>query len=890
MRAGGDETNLLSLHPLPFRLAAFGLGKVDAEESARIAEHIAACEPCRTLVEMVHDDSLAVLLRQANGGGSTLDPGENLPLFEDAPADWPSGYEFLELLGRGGMSVVSKARQVGLGRVVALKQLRPDVLEGRDGIARFRREAEAIARLRHPNIVAIHDVGWRGEVPYFSMEYVEGGTLAQRFATGPIKPEAAARLVETLARAIQHAHDSGVIHRDLKPSNVLLAPDLDHPKIGDFGLAKFVEDSNRTSTGAILGTPQYMAPEQAGGDSSHVGPAADIYALGVILHEALTGRPPFQGSTVLETLELVRSLDPPPPRQIRQNIARDLETITLKCLEKSPERRYRSATELARDLRRHLDGEPIVARPVSSPERLARWARRRPWQATSLSLAILTLAGACAGTLAHNARLREEVRRTENEAEAARTQRALAENQYRAARNAIRQIIARLDEPKYAGQIRSSGLGLRRQLLEDALVFYNGAVADDTPASYAARHDKIHALMDAGYYQILIDRHDDAIPTFRRALQLLRGVEAETGPSRELWSDQADLLNKLALALSGASRIDEAVAVHRENIALAERARLADSTSNHFVDCLALSLHNLGSNLLSVGRAVEAEPPLARAAEIRRTLLRAHPEQVEFQGRLAESLINLALIHGGTGKFDRAESETAEAAALLDPIVREHPERTLEALSLAKLQLNAGMIALTMGKLELAIERLRRGQASADALLRKLPDWPEASQTLGQLTGALAYVLSIAGRDREAIPLWEKAIPLASPSALANYRLGRAASLAREARPLEALVEAETIGHGSQALSGMDFYNLACVAAIVAGAAEISGPRDFAERATDRALSWLEEARLRGIFSDPRKVTSLRNDEDFAALRRGAWFPLFLLDLAFPSNPFPPDR
>ena len=360
-------------HPSPVQLAAFGLGKLDFDHCSTIAEHISSCEPCRSLVEAVTDDSLVGLFRQAHGRWSAGGLDESTR-DENGRAGPLSGYEVMEVLGEGGMGVVYKARQVGLDRLVALKRLRPEILVGVDSVARFRREATAAARLRHTHIVPIFDVGLREGIPYYSMEYVEGGTLAVRLAAGSLDPATAARLVETLARAVHHAHEAGVVHRDLKPSNILLAPDLGKPKISDFGLAKLDDDATRTRSGAILGTPSYMAPEQADGDSSRVGPSADVYALGAILYEALIGRPPFRGSTILETLEMVRTTEPTPPRRIRREISQDLETITLKCLEKSPDCRYASAQALAEDLRRHLNREPILARPISTPERLAKWS------------------------------------------------------------------------------------------------------------------------------------------------------------------------------------------------------------------------------------------------------------------------------------------------------------------------------------------------------------------------------------------------------------------------------------------------------------------------------------------------------------------------------------
>jgi WD40 repeat protein len=314
---------------------------------------------------------------------------------EVAPADLP-GYEILGELGRGGMGVVYQARQVALDRLVALKMVLAGAHAGPEELARFRAEAEAVARLQHPNIVQIYEVGAHGGLPYFSLELVAGGALDRKLAGTPLPAREAARLAEALARAVQAAHERGVVHRDLKPANVLLdgAPGAPvgecTPKVTDFGLAKRLDQGGgRTGTGAILGTPSYMAPEQAAGKPGEVGPAADVYALGAILYECLTGRPPFRAETPWDTLQQVVAADPVPPRALQPKVPRDLETVCLKCLRKDLPRRYPSARALAEDLNNYLAGRPIHARPVGVLERAIKWARRRPAAASLLLVSIV---------------------------------------------------------------------------------------------------------------------------------------------------------------------------------------------------------------------------------------------------------------------------------------------------------------------------------------------------------------------------------------------------------------------------------------------------------------------------------------------------------------------
>jgi eukaryotic-like serine/threonine-protein kinase len=298
------------------------------------------------------------------------------------------GFEILGELGRGGMSVVYKARERKLGRLVAIKMMAEDRSADIEHLERFRAEAQAVARLRHANIIAIHAIGEHKNHPYLSLEFAEGGNLAQRLAEKPMTPRESAELLETLARAVHAAHQAGVVHRDLKPSNIVFAAE-GAPKVSDFGLAKLLDaDSGRTLSGQPIGTPSYMAPEQAGGDSKRAGTAADVYALGAILYHALTGRPPFLGESHLETMRMVVSTEAVAPRGLRPDVPRDLETICLRCLEKEPSKRYAGATELADELRRYLDGRPIIARPVGPAGRFVRWSRRNPWIA-GLSAAVL---------------------------------------------------------------------------------------------------------------------------------------------------------------------------------------------------------------------------------------------------------------------------------------------------------------------------------------------------------------------------------------------------------------------------------------------------------------------------------------------------------------------
>jgi WD40 repeat protein len=299
------------------------------------------------------------------------------------------GYEIVSELGRGGMGVVYKARHLALNRLVALKMILSGAHAGADELARFRNEAEAVARVQHPNLVQIYEVGEHEGRPYFALEYVDGQALDFRLRAGQLEPNEAARLLEILARAVHAVHQHGLVHRDLKPANILMTS-TGVPKITDFGLAKRLDSTlGKTVTGDVLGTPMYMSPEQASGRVKQIGPATDIYALGTILYEMLTGRPPFRANSGIDVVMMVANTEPQPPSKIRLKLPRDLETICMKCLEKNPARRYASALELADDLQRFQAGEPIKARPIGAVGLLLKWTRRHPAWATLFAVIVL---------------------------------------------------------------------------------------------------------------------------------------------------------------------------------------------------------------------------------------------------------------------------------------------------------------------------------------------------------------------------------------------------------------------------------------------------------------------------------------------------------------------
>ncbi len=369
-------------HPSRRELVAFGQGKLDDQAHQRIEQHIEGCDQCCQDLSEIPSGAIAEALRDSDVDDLTrqaeireLDQqadqlGETISYFGE--------YELLAEVARGGMGIVFKARQSRLNRIVALKMILGRAFARKSDIKRFHLEAEAAAQLQHPHIVPIYEVGEHCGQHYFSMGFVDGESLSSRIARDPLPPSDAARLVELVATAVQYAHERGVIHRDLKPANILLDK-AGQPYVSDFGLAKQLRvESSLTTAGQVMGTPGYMPPEQATGNVDQVTESADVYGLGAVLYASLTGRPPFQADNPVDTLSQVVEREPVSPRLLNPSVSKDLETICLKCLEKDRRKRYPSAGDLAAELRRYLDGRPILARSIGRMARSWRWCRRKP--------------------------------------------------------------------------------------------------------------------------------------------------------------------------------------------------------------------------------------------------------------------------------------------------------------------------------------------------------------------------------------------------------------------------------------------------------------------------------------------------------------------------------
>jgi WD40 repeat protein len=443
-------------------------------------------------------DRQAAELRLSAGSNRTTGP--SAPAGGLPPVRSFGDYELLEAIARGGMGVVYKARQLSLNRLVALKMILKGELATPRDVARFRAEAEAAANLDHPHIVPIYEVGEQDGQHYYAMRFVEGTSLAHQPRSDA---RGEARLMAVVAGAVHHAHLRGILHRDLKPSNILVDA-AGTPLVADFGLAKRVDaDRSLTESGALVGTPRYMAPEQAAGRKD-LTVAADVYGLGVVLYERLTGRTPFDGETVLEVLRQVREAEPPRPSSLCPGLDRDLETICLKCLEKDPAKRYGSAEALAADLGRWLQGEPILARPAGRAERLAKWARRRPTAAALLAVSAVALAALVGGGTAFTLRLQDQVRQTETARDDANAKAALLTVQVQATDQACKDADDKAEKlGKKAVELKNKSDDLNRALLQS-----NRLLVD-------SRIQLVVSALREGHIAVARDRLDEVPPKER---------------------------------------------------------------------------------------------------------------------------------------------------------------------------------------------------------------------------------------------------------------------------------------------------------------------------------------------------------------------------------------
>ena len=713
---------------------------VSGPEEEAFSQHALACVACQQVLDSlsrpdglpsawlvqaaldtpvpVHSAADTPPLGRVHDPFRTMDfPGPASPATDRGPLI--PGYEILEELGRGGMGVVFKARHLELGRLVALKMLRDHALADASLLARFRDEARAVARMQHPGLVQIYEVGLLEGQPYLALEYIPGPSLDRQLQGTPQLPRDAAALLVPLAQAIHAAHLQGIIHRDLKPANVLLtwsrAPEARAceearasgarlhealPKITDFGLAKpLAEDSRRTETGMVVGTPCYMAPEQAAGQP-RLGPAVDIYALGAILYEMLTGRPPFKGVTAHDTVHLVLTEEPVPPRRLQPQVPRDLETICLKCLHKEPSRRYLTAADLAADVARFLEGRPILARPAGRVERVVKWCRRYP--AVAALLVVATLAAVAATTLAvwafsaerqavaeRDEKDRQRQRAEDHEKLASQRlgqvevekQRVEAERERVEAEKRIhlsvreflqRKLLAQSDirvQTRHLLQLGHPATGV--ELDPKISVLLQRAAAELTPDKIDANFPnqpliQAELLLTVGHSQLAVGQTADAIGHLERARDLF---ETHGG------ADHLGTLGSLHFLASAYQKVGKLP----QSLALSERvvAALKKQVGNEHLSTLQAQ-NNLAETYRQSGMKAQA---LALYEQVYATKVKTlgadHWETLT-------TLNNLAVAYSDAGKIPQAIVSTEQAhAGMIKTLGAEHPDTLIAAANLA---------------------------------------------------------------------------------------------------------------------------------------------------------------------------------------------------------------
>jgi tetratricopeptide (TPR) repeat protein/tRNA A-37 threonylcarbamoyl transferase component Bud32 len=693
---------------------------IDQEERWRRGDQVPVEDYLRRFPDLAEDETYGlglvqneILLRQHAGENPHLEEySERFPQFAAALREQMEAYqtvsqspvrpeipdyEILQELGRGGMGVVYQARHVPLKRLVALKMIRVGELAGPDELARFRTEAEAAARLQHPNIVQIHEIGEHKGLPFLALEFVSGTNLARYLHTAPLLPQEAAILVETLGRAMAYAHERGVLHRDLKPANILLNDErktmsneqfqqfiVHHssfiiPKITDFGLAKKLDDPERhTQTGAILGTASYMAPEQASGNSKDMGPAVDVYALGAILYETLTGRPPFQGATLLDTLDQVTNKEPVPPRQLQPKMPRDLETICLKCLQKDPRKRFASAQALADDLRRFLEGKPIQARPVGWAERSWRWCRRNRVVAGLTGAVLLGVVGLVVATVLlflQNAAL---VDANEKETQA----RILADQ--------------RFEKEMQARELADQ----RYDLAYEAVFNYLEGLSRDP------------ALKETDPLLLGVKLLETGLPLIKKLAN-----QKPRDPKGEL--SKAKVYGELAKNLFNLGKTESSLENYQKmEITYLKLAKDYPDVKDYRLN---LSMSYKGQAVIHFKKSgpVKAAPFLEKAIALLERLSEENPDEDEYLRQLAVNYTVLG-IYLRSSEVEKAEQALRLAVKTLSRLMERSPNSVFQ-LDLANARGDLATLLLENARLDEALEELDKARVSYQALAKKYP-------------------------------------------------------------------------------------------------------------------------------------------------------------------------
>jgi serine/threonine protein kinase/tetratricopeptide (TPR) repeat protein len=838
-----------------------------------------------------------------------------------------AGYDVLEELGRGSMGIVYKARQRGLNRIVALKMILAGSYASARDLARFKIEAEAIAHLQHANIVQIHEVGEHDGMPFFSLEFVEGGSLARMINGTPQPVRQAAGWLLQLAGAMEAAHRAGVIHRDLKPGNILLSLSGDAesaersatkggtewqsvlpedsasplrlnelvPKITDFGLAKRLEEeSGQTRSDTILGTPSYMAPEQAEGRVKDVGPRSDVYSLGAILYELLTGRPPFRGESIMETLSQVRTQEPVAPSQLQPKTPKDLETICLKCLAKEPGKRYPSAGELADDLRRYLAGEPIRARPISTAGRLVRWCRRNPKVAALTGIVAALLVTIAAGSAAFAVQLRsrnEELAQANRDLEISihKTEEARQEAVKHADATVVKHeraihhlsalgesVLKAVQKRSRSKRPESEGLQLQEEVLA-SIRFVTEHMASETAGGTTAINARLVVFQRMGDLLMRLGRGDEAAEQFEQAYKAALRI-AEQRPNDD--KSRANLgvilmrLGKVALNLRGDAEAARGYFARGRKLQQDVADHPRSKTYTPLRNTILLSHYDmqLGQAVLALGQPAAAREHFLEAAKRRQNWFDQEPASIEAIGYLAEAHLFLGVTASHLEDKKAAVEGFSKCLNICRQLIKKKPGAVDFKRDLADTLGCIGDARLRLGKKADACKDYEEARKAIEVAVLGDPTNLAYQVLQAQTWERLALALP-PEKHSEAKALLEEALKLREQLAEGEptnlpHQAAYMVALARCGKVKQAARIAETLRKAGPDRPALLLPVAACHALCGAASREPAAKRGH----SNKALESLSKAVAHGY----RDAVVLRTDPDLEAVRQESGFKALL--------------
>jgi eukaryotic-like serine/threonine-protein kinase len=736
------ESGAVDGGPSPDQAPAAGPGSV--AETARSQTDV------ETLVPTDHGDQSGTLDENRDGETIVSSTGSG---FSNAQS--PRGpvigsgqtfgdYELISPLGQGGMGVVYKARQIAANRLVALKIIRPDRLGSmtevsqRRMIDRFQAEAHAAARLQHDNLVTVYDVGEIEGCHYFSMQYVEGGSLSDRISDRSLDSREAATFIEPVCRAVHAAHQQNILHRDIKPANILIENETLRPRIADFGLAKLQdEDQELTRSGEAMGTPSYMPPEQFG-DAASATARSDIYSLGATLYHLLSGRPPFKAATSMATMQQVLNVEPVALRELNPEVDKDLETICLKCLEKEPARRFQTAAEVADELKRFLNGEPILSRPLSRSERLWRWRRRNPVVASLSGLAAASVLVALVSFAV--AYVKTDVARQKVQASLEETDKAqkLSEASFQDALEAVNDFFTHVSEDRLLNE--PGAQELRHELLGLARDYYQRFLSrrSDDPTvrdEVALSHFRIGLIVEE------LDSPQAAVASFEKARDMQLELLAASPDAKPVKRALSRTINALARVATNAGELGCAAELFNETRRL--RLELVDATPDpeerfEFDRLLASVDMNLGLLARRRSEFDESRTLLQKAQQLRQKVLPLRPKDPQFRRDLAKGWYNLANLAVDQNDAEAVATNVELAIRQLEELLTEKPDDLRDRYLLAlcyRLQadLNAALIPVDQAKLVESIDAYNKARFAMQDLSERSPAVHRYRLELGQL-------------------------------------------------------------------------------------------------------------------------------------------------------------